>query len=162
MAAISEGNKMITSKIEDLNSTLKTLQQKTALIEKKQDDFEGGLNRIDNDVDNLARRLSQAEHMVSDLKLKVDDMENRSRRCNLRLTGLPEGWEEKRKKFLREKKVDFVLSGLFGDYITFVPDSGISLGCAAGGNVTASCRFAHLFLPLYVESEGFWTCFDNG
>jgi hypothetical protein len=93
MAAISEGNKMITSKIEDLNSTLNTLQQKTALIEKKQDDFEGGLNRIDNDVDNLSRRLSQAEHMVSDLKLKVDDMENRSRRCNLRLTGLPEGLE---------------------------------------------------------------------
>ena len=79
MAAVSEGNKMITSKIEDLNSTLKTLQQKTALIEKKQDDFEGGLNRIDNDVDNLSRRLFQAEHMVSDLKLKVDDVENRFR-----------------------------------------------------------------------------------
>ena len=82
---------MITSKIEDLNSTLKTLQQKTALIEKKQDDLEDGLNKIDNDVDNLSRRLSQAEQTVSDLKFKVDDMENRSRRCNLRLTGLPEG-----------------------------------------------------------------------
>ena len=83
---------MITSKIEDLNSTLKTLQQKTALIKKY--DLEGGLNKIDKDVDNLSRRLSQADKTVSDLKLKVDDMENRSRRCNLRLTGLPEGLEE--------------------------------------------------------------------
>ena len=55
--------------------------------------MEGGLNRIDSDVDNLSRRLAQAEHNIEDLKAKMDDMENRSRRCNIRLTGLPEGSE---------------------------------------------------------------------
>lgn len=93
MAAINEGNKAITSKTEDLNSTLKTLQHKTTLIEKKQEDMEGGLNRLDSDVDNLSRRLAQTEQTVQDLRAKMDDMENRSRRCNLRLTGLPEGCE---------------------------------------------------------------------
>lgn len=58
MAAINEGNKAITSRIEDLNLTLKTLQHKTTLIEKKQEDMEGGLNRLDGDMDNLSRRLA--------------------------------------------------------------------------------------------------------
>ena len=93
MKAINEGNKAIASKIEDLNSTLVSLQQKTTFIEKKQEDLEGGLNRLDGDVENLSRRLAQTEQTVQDLRAKVDDMENRSRRCNLRLTGLPEGCE---------------------------------------------------------------------
>ena len=91
MAAINEGNK--ASNIEDLNSTLKTLQHKTTLIEKKQEDLEGGLNRLDGDVDNLSRHLAKTEQTVQDLRAKMDDMVNRSRRCNLRLTGLPEGCE---------------------------------------------------------------------
>uniref|UniRef100_A0A3B4U078 L1 transposable element RRM domain-containing protein n=1 Tax=Seriola dumerili TaxID=41447 RepID=A0A3B4U078_SERDU len=60
---------------------------------RKQEDMEGGLNRLDGDMDTLSRRLAQTEQTVQDLRAKVDDMENRSRRCNLRLTGLPEGCE---------------------------------------------------------------------
>lgn len=69
------------------------MQHKTTLIERKQEDLEGGLNRLDSDMDNLSRRFAQTEQTVQDLRAKIDDMENRSRRCNLRLTGLPEGCE---------------------------------------------------------------------
>lgn len=40
MTAINDGNKAITNKIEELNSTLKSLQQKTSFIEKKQEELE--------------------------------------------------------------------------------------------------------------------------
>lgn len=93
MAAINDGNEAIPSKTDELNSTLVSLQQKTTLIEKKQEDLEGGLNRVDNEVYNLSWRLAQAEQTIDDLKAKMDDMENRSRRCNPCLTGLPEGLE---------------------------------------------------------------------
>lgn len=51
MAAINDGNRAITHKIEELNSTLKALQQKTTFIEKKREDLENGLKRIDGDVE---------------------------------------------------------------------------------------------------------------
>lgn len=40
MTAINDGNKAITNKTEELNSTLNSLQQKTIFSEKKQEELE--------------------------------------------------------------------------------------------------------------------------
>lgn len=106
MTAITDGNQAITNKTEELNSTLKSLQQKT----RKEARGIGGLNRIDSDVDDLSTCLSQAEPAVNNLTTKVGDMENHSWRCNqARKTGLPEGLEGNRPTKFVEKLLESIL-----------------------------------------------------
>lgn len=52
-------------------------------IETSMNDFEGRIATLESTVGNLLKENDQ-------LKLKADDLENRSRRCNIRITGIPE------------------------------------------------------------------------
>jgi len=75
----------------------------TAINEIKSDfkDFSGRLEQAENrigdmedDISNDKTRITILEKQVSELTSKVDDLENRSRRSNLRLVNLPEKVEK--------------------------------------------------------------------
>lgn len=55
-------------------------------IETSMNDFHGRLTALESAAGKLTKENEQ-------LLIKVDDLENRSRRCNIRITGLPEGAE---------------------------------------------------------------------
>lgn len=55
-------------------------------IETSMNDFHGRLTTLETAVGKFKKENEQ-------LQLKVDDLENRSRRCNVRITGIPEGAE---------------------------------------------------------------------
>lgn len=49
------------------------------------------MGKIRSNVENNSERLVSQEAVLETMKLKLADMEDRSRRCNVRITGLPEG-----------------------------------------------------------------------
>ena len=55
-------------------------------IETSMNDFQGRLTTMESTVGKLAKGNEQ-------LQSKVDNLENRSRRCNVHITGIPEGTE---------------------------------------------------------------------
>lgn len=55
-------------------------------IETTMNDFQGRTTTLDSIICNLMKETEQ-------LKLKVNDVKNRSRRCNICITGIPEGVE---------------------------------------------------------------------
>ncbi len=69
-----------------LQTTLSSQSQKIGDIETALTDTDGRLTAVEKLCNTL-----QAEN--TDLKLKLDDLENRSRRQNVRVIGIPEGLE---------------------------------------------------------------------
>lgn len=59
-------------------------------MESRQDGFEEAIVNVREDI---AEGKKHMEYEILTLKDKVDDLENRSRRNNLRLVGFPEGVE---------------------------------------------------------------------
>lgn len=102
----------------DCGCSVKLTQEVTEcvgrILEDKLCKFAGALDAIASRIEDNTKRISEAEHRVSDIednatemgnKLKeteklvrvllekVDDLENRSRRDNIRIVGLKEGYE---------------------------------------------------------------------
>lgn len=50
---------------------------------------------VEGTTNVLQAKVTQFEKQVTDMADHIDDLENRSRRCNLRVVGLPEGTEGK-------------------------------------------------------------------
>uniref|UniRef100_H3BBK3 L1 transposable element RRM domain-containing protein n=1 Tax=Latimeria chalumnae TaxID=7897 RepID=H3BBK3_LATCH len=59
------------------------------------DEAEHRLGNTEDSVHGLEMTMQQLQETVVKLQEKADDLENRSRRCNLHLVGLPEGEEGK-------------------------------------------------------------------
>ena len=82
-------NSLATS-VETLISDNRALGLRVKEIEGKQADHTESLDFLHND---LGDHKKKTEEEISDLKDKLDDLENRARRQNLRLVGFPEGVE---------------------------------------------------------------------
>lgn len=76
----------LRSAVSTLQTTLSSHAQTIGNIETALTDSDGRLTAVEKMCNTL-----QTEN--SDLKLKLDDLENRSRRQNLRIIGIPEGSE---------------------------------------------------------------------
>ncbi len=76
----------LRSAVSTLQTTLSSQAQKIGDIETALTDSDGRLTAVEKLCNTL-----QAEN--TDLKLKLDDLENRSRRQNVRVIGIPEGLE---------------------------------------------------------------------
>lgn len=66
---------------------------KIALDDKLQHQEEG-LNNLDARLEAMETRYAQLSSDYTKLQVKTDDLENRGRRCNLRIIGVPEGLEK--------------------------------------------------------------------
>ena len=78
----------LTSQISSNHATIAKHDQTIQEIETAMDDFDGRMATMESALSRIAKENEQ-------LKLKVDDLENRSRRCNIRITGIPEEEEGK-------------------------------------------------------------------
>uniref|UniRef100_A0A8D3BUA8 L1 transposable element RRM domain-containing protein n=1 Tax=Scophthalmus maximus TaxID=52904 RepID=A0A8D3BUA8_SCOMX len=57
-------------------------------------DQEDGLNNLDTRLETMERRYADMSSDHKKLQEKIDDLENRGRRCNLRIIGVPQGLEK--------------------------------------------------------------------
>ena len=71
-------------------SSLRSAQTETATTIRE---IEGALNRHDSSIAGLDKTILDLKQEVGKLKDRNDDLENRSRRQNLRIIGIPEGVE---------------------------------------------------------------------
>ncbi|KAJ4939048.1 hypothetical protein JOQ06_028511 [Pogonophryne albipinna] len=94
--------RIVREVIQDEVSSLKTdIQLAIAPVRAELDecktqlaDHEEGLNTLAARIDSLEARSTQLAKDNAKLQLKTDDLENRGRRCNLRIVGIPEGVEQ--------------------------------------------------------------------
>lgn len=78
---------------EEINKAIAPI--KTALYKcKTLKDHEEGLNTLDACLNAVEKRYKQLSSDHKALQAKVDDLENRGRRCNLRIIGVPKNLEE--------------------------------------------------------------------
>ncbi|KAK6475300.1 LINE-1 type transposase domain-containing protein 1 [Huso huso] len=76
----------IQIKLTNIQGSLSTLAEQVAEVENR-------VSTNENNLQGAADRITQLEKEMSSLKDKTQDLENRSRRSNIRLVGLPEGSE---------------------------------------------------------------------
>lgn len=79
----------LTAQISANHAAIARHDQTIQAIETSMNDFQGRITTLECTTSKLAKVNEQ-------LQLKVDDLENRSRRCNIRVTGIPEGAEGNR------------------------------------------------------------------
>ncbi|XP_053572040.1 solute carrier organic anion transporter family member 4A1 [Bombina bombina] len=77
---------MHTSMNESLNYIKKDISDLGARVES----LEENNDNIIEDVETAVQQTAQQQQVVNELLDKLEDMENRSRRCNIRLKGIPE------------------------------------------------------------------------
>lgn len=73
----------LKAQISSNHTTIARHDQTIQAIETSMNDFQGRITTLESTMGNLIKENEQ-------LKLKVDDLENRSRSCNIRITGIPE------------------------------------------------------------------------
>lgn len=83
LQAIKEMDKRVTSKIDDVMSAIKEVKERVKEAEER-------ISGAEDEIVQLSARANSLASQVKKLTEKVDDMENRNRRNNLRLVGLPE------------------------------------------------------------------------
>ena len=85
--------KEINASLLPLNTTLEDVNKKLDAIEPRLTGMETVLSDHSDSLVRLERRVEKLEKDNSELLAKTEDLENRSRRNNLRIIGLPEGVE---------------------------------------------------------------------
>lgn len=97
----SELKNALADDFENLRSELKAVKTEimnnTAALKHEIDqakasikDVEGGLSAWSDEVVNLQETVNEMKTEIAGLKAKCEDMEGRSRRCNIRIIGVPE------------------------------------------------------------------------
>uniref|UniRef100_H3ALZ0 L1 transposable element RRM domain-containing protein n=1 Tax=Latimeria chalumnae TaxID=7897 RepID=H3ALZ0_LATCH len=86
---------MVTEGISEIKSSIAAMDKKLETYAKRLDEVEHRVGNMEDSVLSLETTVQQLQEVVIKLQGKTDDLENRSRRCNLHLVGLPEGEEGK-------------------------------------------------------------------
>ncbi|RXN12192.1 LINE-1 type transposase domain-containing 1 [Labeo rohita] len=81
---------------EKVNTVLVAINDQTvqfqALVERV-GQAEERIASVENSTESLQATVADLQKKLSEMSARIDDLENRGRRCNLRLVGLPEGTE---------------------------------------------------------------------
>lgn len=80
-------------KIDPVLQRLETFASNIATLDAKVKEAEGRISTQEDAMANHHAKLSEVELKLEVALDKIDDLENRSRRCNIRIIGLPEGSE---------------------------------------------------------------------
>ncbi len=101
LSALSKITDNITKSLDaKVDTVLAAIHEQTAT---RVGDAETWISGVEDTVDVLQAKVTKLEKQTTDMAEHIDDLENRSRRCNLRLVGLPEGMEGKDPVTLLEK-----------------------------------------------------------
>ncbi|KAK7881017.1 hypothetical protein WMY93_030606 [Mugilogobius chulae] len=97
MKAIASSEKTILERIDsstkDLNDKIDTIKEDLEKHETRLDSVEFGLNTYSDRTVELESEVSKLKSEVAKSTDKVDDIEGRQRRCNARIVGVKEGFE---------------------------------------------------------------------
>ncbi|KAL1268791.1 hypothetical protein QQF64_034154 [Cirrhinus molitorella] len=83
---IDEKVNTVLSAISDQTVQLQALAERVGQAEER-------IAGVENSAESLQTTVADLQKKVSDMLAHIDDLENRGRRCNLRLVRLPEGTE---------------------------------------------------------------------
>uniref|UniRef100_H3A2K3 L1 transposable element RRM domain-containing protein n=1 Tax=Latimeria chalumnae TaxID=7897 RepID=H3A2K3_LATCH len=86
---------LILQGIREIKSSIAAMDKKLETYVKRLEEVEHHVGNTEDSVLSLESTVLQMQETITKLQGKTDDLENRSRRCNLRLVGLPEGEEGK-------------------------------------------------------------------
>lgn len=80
----------ISNSVSVVHETLSNLSQRVSSIDSRVTETENRISTTEDALQTRERELSTLTKTVTRLQAKVDDLENRGRRKNLRVVGLPE------------------------------------------------------------------------
>ncbi|KAK7907598.1 hypothetical protein WMY93_016210 [Mugilogobius chulae] len=83
----------IKASLAPINSSIVEVNAKLDAFEPRITEMETYLSDHSDRIDSLEKRVDHLEKERGELRTKVEDLENRTRRNNLRVIGLPEGLE---------------------------------------------------------------------
>lgn len=93
LEAISSCQASLTSKIKEVKIDISLVRQDLQRLNDRVTEAETRLSTVEDSLPPLQTASDCLQLQVSQMLLKQDDMENRLRRCNIRLIGLPKGAE---------------------------------------------------------------------
>uniref|UniRef100_A0A3B5M020 L1 transposable element RRM domain-containing protein n=1 Tax=Xiphophorus couchianus TaxID=32473 RepID=A0A3B5M020_9TELE len=92
---IREENENLRGEIkEEITKAVSPIQADVDKFTKKFGDYEEGLENLDKRLEVVETCYADLNNQYHKLLAKTDDLENRGRRCNLRILGIPEGMEQ--------------------------------------------------------------------
>lgn len=86
-------SKIIDDKLSPLSHLLQAHREELDSHGERIAEIEGRVSALEDTVDPVGGKMKALEQQVKDLTQHVDDLENRGRRKNIRIVGLPEGVE---------------------------------------------------------------------
>uniref|UniRef100_A0A669BXB9 Uncharacterized protein n=1 Tax=Oreochromis niloticus TaxID=8128 RepID=A0A669BXB9_ORENI len=86
-------SEVIDQKLSTLSGTLEKISSSLENISKRVTEAEQRISDVEDGVTDLAGRLAEAEEKIKIMAKSLDDLENRSRRDNIRIINLKEGAE---------------------------------------------------------------------
>ncbi len=99
LSALSKITDNITKSLDaKVDTVLAAIHEQTACMQAlatRVGDAETRISGVEDTVDVLQAKVTKLEKQTTDMAEHIDDLENRSRRCNLRLVGCPRAWTEK-------------------------------------------------------------------
>ncbi|CAJ0925091.1 unnamed protein product [Ranitomeya imitator] len=103
MQAISLTRSSLTEKIEDVHTEVGRLRHDMQAMRGRISEVETRVSHIEDTITPMEAKLNKAAGSVNAWKQKADDLENRLRRNNIRIIGLPERSEgQQPEQFLEE------------------------------------------------------------
>lgn len=92
---IREENENLRGEIkEEIAKAVSPIQAAVDEFTKKLGDYDEGLENLDKRLEVVETSYADLNNQYKKLLAKIDDLENRGRRCNLRILGIPEGMEQ--------------------------------------------------------------------
>uniref|UniRef100_H2ZZZ3 L1 transposable element RRM domain-containing protein n=1 Tax=Latimeria chalumnae TaxID=7897 RepID=H2ZZZ3_LATCH len=92
---IKQSNSHIEEKLIEITMTISNMDKKMEAFTKRIDEVERRVGDVEDSIQNVDSSIQNLQTKIVWLQEKADDLENRSRRSNLQLVGLPEGEEGK-------------------------------------------------------------------
>lgn len=93
LAAIRLLRADVSTQMREVITSNQEIKEAIAVFSERLTSAETRISKVEDDISSLASKESSLQKKVHELTLKLDDLENRHRRSNLRLIGLPEGTE---------------------------------------------------------------------
>lgn len=82
--------KHIDKKTADIQSALMKIESSLTTLSEQVEEIETRVSANEDDIKDTRDRVGKMEKLITHLKDKADDLENRSRRSNIRVLNLPE------------------------------------------------------------------------
>lgn len=110
MAELKTGFQVIDTKLDIMNSRLDVLTSRVESHDTRLDNAEQRISDLEDRQPTIQKRLERTEALLKQVAQRAEDLESRSRRCNIRLAGIAESTNNGRMAHFVEQ----VLTDVFG------------------------------------------------